>query len=87
MEQYFQDMVTSDDDYPRKPDPAGLLTLLKRYDLPPESTLIIGDREIDIQAGKNAGVATCFYSPKPGGNSADCQFQDYFELIGWLTRE
>jgi len=31
------------------------------FALNPEETLMVGDREIDILSGKNAGVYTCLY--------------------------
>ncbi len=35
--------------------------MLKQYGLDPKKTVMIGDRALDIDAGKNAGVATIFF--------------------------
>jgi phosphoglycolate phosphatase-like HAD superfamily hydrolase len=43
---------------PSKPDPGGLLALLGRHALGPESALLIGDREVDHACGRACGVAT-----------------------------
>ncbi len=43
----------------KKPDPEMVIHLLKKHDIPPEDTLIIGDSPQDIEAGRRAGVATC----------------------------
>lgn len=57
----FNGAVTSDNDFPRKPDPSALLYLVKKYDLDPAHTAMIGDRAIDIKAGKNAGLKTIYF--------------------------
>ncbi|MGM0212970.1 HAD-IA family hydrolase [Enterococcus sp. AZ109] len=54
-------IIGSDSGYPRKPDPSSLDALIKKYKLNKEETVIIGDRKLDIQAGRNAQIATCFY--------------------------
>jgi phosphoglycolate phosphatase len=43
----------------RKPDPEPVLEILKMAKVSPERTIIIGDTEVDIQAGKAAGIKTC----------------------------
>jgi len=42
----------------RKPDPAGVLSILERFGVEKEECLYIGDSEVDIKTGKNAGVTT-----------------------------
>ena len=42
--------------YPRKPAPDALLALIKKCDLEPPKCVMIGDRDIDVLAGKNAGM-------------------------------
>ncbi len=58
---YFRDFITSQSGFPRKPDPEALHYLIGKYDMKPEEALMIGDREIDIQAAVNAGIHTCFF--------------------------
>lgn len=73
--------VTSDDGFPRKPDPAGLRWLLETYAMRPDETLMVGDRPLDIEAGKNAGVRTCFFDPAgKGGADADFTVRDFTGL-------
>ncbi len=43
----------------KKPDPEGLNTLLQEAGARPEEAVIIGDCDIDIITGRNAGVWTC----------------------------
>ena len=43
----------------KKPDPQGLLTILKETGSAPEESLMIGDSSIDIVTGRNANLWTC----------------------------
>jgi phosphoglycolate phosphatase-like HAD superfamily hydrolase len=87
MADYFSDVIAQEDDYPRKPDPLSLETLLARHALSRETGLVIGDRLIDIQAGKNAGVRTCFFGKADPVLQADLQIAEYAELYRWLQQE
>lgn len=42
---------------PTKPDPAGLLEMMKQLEARPESTLFVGDSNVDVQTAHNAGLA------------------------------
>lgn len=42
-----------------KPSPEPLLITCQHLNVRPEETVIIGDTEMDIQCGKNAGTKTC----------------------------
>ncbi|HFU5916448.1 TPA: HAD-IA family hydrolase [Enterococcus faecium] len=57
----IEEVVGIDQDCPRKPDPASLNYLIDTFHLERTDTMMIGDRRLDIEAGKNAGVATCLY--------------------------
>lgn len=46
------------DTIPRKPDPAGVNYMLKQLGISKEECLYIGDSEVDIATGKNAGTKT-----------------------------
>jgi phosphoglycolate phosphatase len=43
----------------KKPDPLGLKTLLREAGARPDEAVIIGDSDIDVITGRNAGVWTC----------------------------
>ena len=43
----------------RKPDPKGLLTIIKKLNCLAENVLMIGDSAVDVETGRNAGVLTC----------------------------
>lgn len=61
----FAGIMTQDDGYPRKPDPAGFNALMAQYNLARDAVLTIGDRDLDIEAGINARFATCLYNAQP----------------------
>ncbi|HTO98439.1 MAG TPA: HAD-IA family hydrolase [Myxococcales bacterium] len=51
--------VLGGDEAPRKPAPAGLLSLCGSLGIPPESALLVGDSAIDLETGRAAGVPVC----------------------------
>ena len=53
----FTDQVTGLDPFPRKPAPDALLYLMRRHGLQKKDCVMLGDRDIDLDAGKNAGMA------------------------------
>lgn len=46
-------------DVPTKPDPALLDLMMEKMGAKPETTLLVGDSNVDIQTGKNGGLTTC----------------------------
>jgi HAD superfamily hydrolase (TIGR01549 family) len=61
IDQYFTEVVTADNGFPRKPAPDSINYLLQKYNLNPQKTVMIGDRPLDIEAGRAAGVHTIFF--------------------------
>lgn len=57
--------------FPIKPDPTALRYLLDRFSIDPATALMIGDRDIDILAGQNAGLRACLFDF--GGFYPDCK--------------
>jgi phosphoglycolate phosphatase len=43
----------------KKPNPVGIVTMLKNTSLEPKQALMIGDSAVDVLTGRNAGVWTC----------------------------
>ena len=46
------------DEIPRKPDPAGVFYVAKKLGADPKKCLYVGDSEVDVATGKNAGMKT-----------------------------
>lgn len=85
MRSLFVEVITRDDGYPRKPDPAAFLAVLQHQHLDPAETLSIGDREIDILAGRAAGLTTCLYRGAQPSVTADIAISDFAELLAHLA--
>lgn len=61
----FVECLTVEDGFPRKPDPAGFNALIECHRLPRHRVLAIGDRTLDVIAGRRAGVSTCLFRGEP----------------------
>ena len=53
------DAVLGGDSGAKKPDPALLRLVLRRFRIIPANALMVGDGDTDIEAGRCAGVITC----------------------------
>ena len=53
---YFTEVVTSENGFARKPSPESFLYLMHKYNI--KHGLVLGDRQIDIDAGRAAGCDT-----------------------------
>jgi len=56
---WFAIVVGADSVTKGKPDPEPVLTVLKALDCDAESTLVVGDADVDIMMGNAAGCKTC----------------------------
>jgi len=62
MRELFDDVIGSDGEFPRKPNPAGLLALIERAGATPARTLMVGDSGIDYETAKSADARCCLVS-------------------------
>lgn len=46
------------DEIPRKPDPAGVFYIAEKLGIDPSDCVYVGDSEVDVRTGKNAGMKT-----------------------------
>jgi phosphoglycolate phosphatase len=56
LARYFVRSIGGDGPWPRKPSPAGLIALVTEHSERPDTTVLVGDSEIDLQTARNAGV-------------------------------
>jgi len=54
----FEAVVCGDDLPTHKPHPGGLLEILRRLAVAPEAVIFVGDGDVDVLAGADAGVRT-----------------------------
>jgi phosphoglycolate phosphatase len=55
----FDDVIASDESWPRKPDPASLQELMRRAGATPAAALLVGDSAIDHETARRAGARCC----------------------------
>lgn len=59
LARHFFEVRGGDSFETKKPEPEGLLNILKSAGVPPEETVMVGDARNDVLAGKAAGTVTC----------------------------
>jgi phosphoglycolate phosphatase-like HAD superfamily hydrolase len=85
MTPLFAGWITRDNGHPRKPDPAAYEAALRDYNLSCDETLAVGDREIDILAGKAAGLPTCLFAGEGKPTAAELTVDNFSELLNRIT--
>lgn len=66
---YFQLILADNGKNKLKPNPDLIYQIIDETGVENECTIIVGDSEVDIQAGKNAGIITCAVSFGYGNNN------------------
>jgi phosphoglycolate phosphatase-like HAD superfamily hydrolase len=84
MAHYFTDCLARDDGYPKKPHPAAFEAVLKRHNLRREETMAVGDRDIDVLAGRATGIFTCLFGLNDDRVVADLTISRFDELYRYL---
>jgi mutator protein MutT len=59
----FADTITSANGFASKPAPDAVLYLMQKHSMDKGSVVMVGDRDIDILSGQNAGAAGCLFDP------------------------
>ncbi len=83
----FADIISHDDAFPRKPDPAAFVHLIEKHQLPRQTVLGLGDRDIDILAAQAAGIGAAVFGLNAGIATTDFTYRDYAHLLGYLVEE
>lgn len=81
------DVICTDDGFPRKPDPAMYTELVRRHGLDVAECVGIGDRPIDAESAAAAGMATVMLTT-PGVDvplAGDHQIDELPELLEYLA--
>lgn len=80
----FVEIVDSSFGFRRKPDSEGLDYLVKKYAMDRSRTYYVGDRSIDLDCGKNAGIGTIFFNSSGidiNISKADHTVSDLLEIL------
>jgi phosphoglycolate phosphatase len=59
LDRYFKDVLGGDSLESKKPNPEGLLHIMKRRSAAAAETLMVGDSRNDVLAGRGAGARSC----------------------------
>jgi len=59
---FFDGFVDSSHNFAQKPSPDAVNWICEAYGLDKSETVMIGDREIDVMSGKNAGTYGCLFT-------------------------
>jgi len=79
IEQYFKEIITSDDVVKAKPDPEIVFKACERLGVNSKTVILVGDTESDVKAGRTAGCTVV------GLNiAADITIQRLFDLTDLL---
>ncbi len=70
-------LVTRDDPFPPKPSPEPVIYLMRRFSSSPPETVVVGDYDYDVQAGRAAGCITV----RIGSGDADYVIGDLSEIL------
>lgn len=85
---FFVEIVGEENNFARKPNPEALLYLLTKYQLIKMQTVMVGDRLLDITAGKQAGLKTIFFDNEGllKNIPADYYVTDFNQLQNLITK-
>jgi len=85
LSEYFDLIIGSDTAGERKPSPIPVLYVINKFGVSIEESIIVGDSNYDIEAGRTAGVKTVAvtygYRPRESLTEADYIIDDIRELV------
>ena len=82
LEEYFLEVISSLNGFPRKPDPTGLNNLIKKYKLDRNNTYYVGDRSIDVECANRAHIKSIlFISKKSVGTPTGKETYVFHDLL------
>lgn len=82
-------VVVTREDAPPKPSPQPILLACRRMGIQPEEALVVGDGELDLLAGRRAGVTTVLLRNPfhPSSEHADFVISDLSELPALIMKD
>ena len=91
LRRYFVQVLGGDTAHGRKPDPAGLVSLVGGAGAVPEAALMVGDSWVDAETARRAGTRFCFADygfgavPRDGLRSDEHRIASFADLQNLLT--
>ena len=82
---FFTEVVTSEHGFERKPHPQGIHHILDTYQLNADTVFYVGDRQIDADCAKNAGVKSIVLADDLNSNLVgDNLITDLKQLVDFI---
>lgn len=72
IENCFIDILSKDEGFPDKPDPESFNFIIDKYALKKSDAVAIGDRDLDVGAGTNAGIKSILISSRKNHDATLC---------------
>jgi HAD superfamily hydrolase (TIGR01509 family) len=57
----FDEIITRESGFDRKPSPDAINHIVCRYSLEKDRVIMVGDRDVDLNAAINAGIRCCYF--------------------------
>ena len=85
--EYFTLVLTSENNFKRKPDPEAINYIIDKYSLKRSDTYYVGDRPLDILCAKNANINGILFlrSDSPIKMDYPNVINDLIDLLKWAT--
>jgi len=85
--EYFTLVLTSENNFKRKPDPEAINYIIDKYSLKRSNTYYVGDRPLDILCAKNANINGILFlrSDSPIKMDYPNVINDLIDLLKWAT--
>jgi phosphoglycolate phosphatase-like HAD superfamily hydrolase len=87
IQSLITDLIAGDDGLPKKPDPTSFEIIMARNNVVEGETLSIGDRTLDIAAGKAAGIRTCLLGKVENQDQPDFRVDELNELLKIIQQD
>lgn len=71
----------------RKPNPAMVFAACDKYDIDPLKSYFVGDKESDVNAGKNAGCKSILLTEEKKETNADFVAADLVEAAAYIIKD
>jgi phosphoglycolate phosphatase len=86
MSSYFRFVYGGNSFERKKPDPIGLHTLLRDFEVTPRELMMVGDSDVDIQTARNAGTLSCGVTYGLGSMQPQCPPDLLLDTLADLPR-
>ena len=88
VDSYFRDIIGPEaPGFAWKPAPDAVLQLMKKYDMQPHETVMIGDRDCDLGSGRNAGIRSAHLVCAIAPETLDCDWRltDFRQMLSMIS--